>query len=73
MCTKPRELCFLWEGEALPRAIKPPERTHSTHKNAQTNLSPTSQNAEAAGDLPGVFSAVVQRGGQLRVSLLTDK
>lgn len=61
-CTKPRESCFLWEGEALPRVIKQPERSHSTHKNAKFSLSSAPQNTEATGDLPGVFSAVAQRG-----------
>lgn len=61
-CTKPREFCFLWEGEALPRVIKQLERTHSTHKNAKFSLSSAPQNAEATGDLPGVFSAVTQHG-----------
>lgn len=61
-CTKPKEFCFLWEGEALPRVIKQPERTHSTHKNAKFSLSSPPQNTEATGDLPGVFSAVAQHG-----------
>lgn len=61
-CAKPREFCFLWEGEALPRVIKQPERTHSTHKNAKFSLSSPPQNTEATGDLPGVFSAVAQHG-----------
>lgn len=52
MYTKPRELCFLQEGEALPTIIKQPARIHSTHKNAKTSLSPASQNTEATGDLP---------------------
>lgn len=74
-CTKLKDLCFLQEIEALPRVIKQPESTHSTHKNAKASLSPASQNTEATGDLPGVFSGVVQHGmvspgGQLRVSLL---
>jgi len=48
-CRKPRQLCFLWEGEALPMVIKQPPGTHSTHKNGQTSLSPASQNTKASG------------------------